>query len=244
MNGLLFTLFIIACLILIFISGERMIFFKTLLCLVLFLFLSKYSIKSKILVSIFSTLALIVVLVISPNLSNRYISEFLAKFSDTEITQTNIPTDTTVKQKKYSLENFLKSGHGMIFVSSFEIFKENPYFGVGTKQFREACKNYKYLKEKYNSSNSPCSTHPHNIYLEILSENGIFGFISFIILLMYIFFNNLNPILIRFQTSVPLIVFLWPIASTGSFFTNHTSSLFWFCLGLFMIKNILEVEKN
>ena len=34
--------------------------------------------------------------------------------------------------------------HQVIFKSAFKIFKDNTYFGIGPKNFREVCKNKKY----------------------------------------------------------------------------------------------------
>ena len=57
----------------------------------------------------------------------------------------------------------------------FEVFKENPYFGVGLKKFRDHCvsKEIKYDPKK---EHPVCTTHPHNYIIEILSELGLFGF--------------------------------------------------------------------
>ena len=66
-------------------------------------------------------------------------------------------------------------------------FKENIIFGISYKKFRSECSNkiydYEYSKITENIEFNGCSTHPHNIYLEILSEQGIIGFILFLLLL-------------------------------------------------------------
>ena len=85
--------------------------------------------------------------------------------------------------------------------------------------------------------------HPHNYYLEILTETGIIGF-------LLIFFTFLNVLYISFKkrfsdekftldylSLIPLkflfLVEIFPIKSTGSFFTTGNASY------LFLILPIL-----
>ena len=73
------------------------------------------------------------------------------------------------------LKYFKDNHHKAHYLTSYEIFKDNKIFGSGIKTFRYLCgdKKYENIKTKY--ANHRCATHPHNIYLEILSETGIFG---------------------------------------------------------------------
>ena len=48
--------------------------------------------------------------------------------------------------------------------TAFKMFKDNKYFGVGNKMFRKLCADEKYYVNKFS-----CSTHPHNLYLQIES---------------------------------------------------------------------------
>ncbi len=85
-----------------------------------------------------------------------------------------------------------------------------------------------------------CSTHPHNIYMEIIVTQGTLGLLVFIILLTVIllnfkkrFFlesNNHNIINILFL--IILISELWPLRSYGSIFHTVNGSIFWFILAL------------
>ena len=87
-----------------------------------------------------------------------------------------------------------------------------------------------------------CSNHPHNYYLELLSEVGIIGF-----LLMLAFFailikksfnyfrkNNFANSEKYLLISLFLVFFLeiWPLRSSGSFFTTWGSTLFWLIVSL------------
>lgn len=97
-----------------------------------------------------------------------------------------------------------------------EIFKLNPIFGGGIKSYRT---NY-----------GGCSTHPHNYYLEVLSDLGIFG-LSIILYLVYKLLKkiilNINYFYIRqpyiFPFSFVIFTEFFPIRSSGSFFTSNNS---------------------
>ena len=67
--------------------------------------------------------------------------------------------------------------HQVIYSTSLKIFKDNPIFGIGPKNFREKCKEEKYktyIKEDH--SVDGCQTHPRNTYIQLLVETGVIGF--------------------------------------------------------------------
>ena len=79
-----------------------------------------------------------------------------------------------------------------------------------------------------------CSNHPHNYYLEILTETGIVGlFIVSIIALFFIIFifknlrvlkgNNIEHFFI-IAAVITLILELFPFKSTGSIFTTNDAA--------------------
>ena len=84
--------------------------------------------------------------------------------------------------------------------------------------------------------------HPHNYYLEILTETGIFGF--FIVLC--IFLNTLhltfikkyfyNSVLSANNIIIPFIFLfigeIFPLKSTGSFFTTGNATYIFLILGI------------
>ena len=84
--------------------------------------------------------------------------------------------------------------------------------------------------------------HPHNYYLEILTETGLFGFalvvLIFSITLYITFFkkyflsSNLqyNKIIVPFIFL--FIVEIFPIKSTGSFFTTGNATYLFLLLGI------------
>ena len=116
-----------------------------------------------------------------------------------------------------------------LFLTSLDVWRENKIFGGGIKSFREKCK--KYLLHK---KNRLCSNHPHNYYLEILTDTGIIGifiittigllFVAFI-LKNFRFFNIKNfENLILSAATISLITEAFPIKSTGSIFTTNNAT--------------------
>ena len=114
--------------------------------------------------------------------------------------------------------------------SAYKIFKNNFIVGGGTKSFRYLCK-----KTEYKISSSSCSTHPHNITMQFLSELGILGFIFLIffhLLLGKDFFKILKikkdekaKIFLIFSL-VGLIINIFPLIPSGNFFNNWLSIVF------------------
>ncbi len=137
--------------------------------------------------------------------------------------------------------------HQIIYATAFKIFNENKLIGIGPKLFREKCKIQKYKTYTLeDQSIDGCQTHPHNTYIELLVETGIFGFLFILIFFMY-----LNYILIKhiyymifkkfFLISDSNLCFfaaiyinLWPIVPTGSFFNNWLSIIYFLPIGLIL----------
>ena len=138
---------------------------------------------------------------------------------------------------------FRHSQYNRIFRTAYIMWKEQPLFGFGLKSFRIKCwlmlvKDNAERDKSKRSQNIACANHPHNYYLELLAEAGIIGtslmVIFFLILLKDSFnyikkynkqedseMNLLMPVIILF------ILEIWPVKSTGSFFTTWGATFFW-----------------
>jgi len=133
------------------------------------------------------------------------------------------------------------SGHRSIFLTSIWMWKMRPVTGFGLKSFRVKCwdiltmiKNSVFARK----ANLNCSTHSHNYYLEILAETGIIG-LTLLVLSFSIVLKNCYICLKKYyQTKdhnfyyllpIILIIFIeiWPIKSSGSFFTTWNATYFW-----------------
>ena len=107
----------------------------------------------------------------------------------------------------------------------------NKYIGGGIKSFRHNCPKRKILSH---NERTTCNMHPHNYYLEILTDIGIIGLIISCLIFIITIYNSLIKNYFLKQTkviniiSVPFIfVFIseiFPLRTSGSFFTTSTST--------------------
>ena len=144
---ILFSIIFLAAIIL---TGERSNTIKAFLAISIFyLILKEFDLKKKI---IFFTSAIIIfstLVLNSEYLKVRFIGQIKTSF-----TSNNLYFD--------------------IYKSGYEVFNNYKLFGVGNKNYRvETCRIDKTeinLKKDYY-----CTTHPHQIYFEFLSEHGLIG---------------------------------------------------------------------
>jgi cell division protein FtsW (lipid II flippase) len=192
-----------------------------------FLFIKNYSLKFKLF--FFATTILIFFTIISlskgeNSLKQRYFIEPKAAFSNKSI-----------------LEGIKETTYGAHYFTAIKIFKNYPLLGSGLKTYRIEC-----FKEIYDDNSllfnkQRCSTHPHQIYFEILSELGIVGFLVFFGLFFFIIYKKVknffkrNDYLLLTSTLYVLIVFL-PLIPSGSFFGSFAATIFWLNFS-FMIRN-------
>ena len=115
----------------------------------------------------------------------------------------------------------------------------NKYFGGGIKNFRFYCHERPNINK---DSKFVCNMHPHNYYLEILTETGIVGFtivslIFFVVLYIsfikkYFLLSSLNNDNLIIPFIFLFIAEIFPIKSTGSFFTTGNATYLFLILGI------------
>ena len=148
------------------VTGERSNGLKALIGLLIFIsFIDYVKLKNRL----FVFLGIIAIFILLVNFSDyvkyRYIDQFYSKIKTQD-----------------DRENFLNNSlYIKLYKSGFYVFKNNPWFGVGNKNYRvETCHTNKIQKEYY------CLTHPHQVYIEMLSEHGIIGTIIIMLSLIHI----------------------------------------------------------
>lgn len=138
-------------------------------------------------------------------------------------------TESTKGETYGYMNDYLK-----MYNSAFSLWLKKPFLGSGVKSFGPECG--KMLLEKKDVS---CNVHPHNIYLEILINQGLLGIITFISLIILIIKNlrkeiitNNNNKFISIIFIIILIAEVWPLRTYGSIFQTMNGSIFWFLLAL------------
>ena len=231
-------IFIILSLILIIlsiiISGERNALLSLILIVLFNLIFNKKIRKYIFALVIFLLLALPLAVKNYEHIKHRYIEW---------------PSNYLSEQTGNTFKKLAQTPWGAHYVTAYDIYLDHKIFGSGFKSFRKICRDNKYdfgeLNKKYDLDlkHTGCSTHPHNIYFELLAETGIIGFVIFnififsiIIVPLYKNYKNLKDF-----SSIVLILsiiftFLFPLRPTGSFSsTIYMTNLFFLLVFIFIL---------
>ena len=206
--GLLFILVDV----LIFMSGERSAFFLLNLSTVFIIILIKEYQKFRLVTFIIAIICVFILSLYSTNLSQRM---FKGPAEDMGL----------VKSSKETV--IFSKAHDSLIRTAYNMFKDQPLLGHGPKMFRIIC-----ADEKYATGATPCMTHPHNFYIQLLAETGIIGFLFLFSALVYVAYAALRQFLsIIFRKKRPLsdyqvcllagiLITVWPLNTNGNFFNN------------------------
>jgi len=204
-NKYLILIFSLAILAAIFTTGERANTIKVFLGFIIFFsIISNFTLKKK-LISIIVGFILLISFIFS--------SEFF-------------------KLRYYEQIKAMNDGkHGNIYFkiynSGFEVFKNHPITGVGNKNYRvESCKN-----PELDNSAYICTTHPHQIYIEFLSEHGIVGSFLLFFIFYKLIFSKIRTIYmsknsLNLGALIYLIFIFFPVLPSGAFFSDYSLTFF------------------
>ncbi|MCB2425977.1 O-antigen ligase family protein [Methylophaga pinxianii] len=200
---------LLAFLLLIFITGERMAF---ILCLAASLLVMlglalQYPFKRKLIMLGGLMLAMVIIALSFwlPETAQRMIISTLDK-----------------------LQNFRDSDYGQVFRGAIEVWKQSPWVGNGLHSYQMVCRELGTL--------SNCS-HPHNLYLQIGAETGLIGLGLFSLLVLSIFYQALAPLwkqkswLLMSISAAILLISFWPLIGGISILNNWVAALVWLGVG-------------
>ena len=122
--------------------------------------------------------------------------------------------------------NYFSKQHKTYAITSIELFKENPFFGVGPNNYRRECGT---IKLKYQENN--CSTHPHNIFFQLVSETGGLGFFYYFIINLFFFYKIIKFLFAKKDNELelflllPIFYYMNPLFPSGNFFNNWYATM-------------------
>jgi O-antigen ligase len=230
--GLLFVLVDI----LIYLSGERSAFFFLNLSTVFIIILIKEYQKFRLVTFLLAILCIVFLSLNSSTFSDRMFKEPAINMGLIE--SSNEPIIFTLVH-----DSHIKTAYNM--------FKDQPILGHGPKMFRVKCKD-----ERYVSGNYPCSTHPHNFYIQLLAETGIIGFLFLSTCLFYVLYVSLKQLksiilkqkrpLTDYQVCLlsGILITVWPLTTNGNFFNNWLMIVYSLPVGFYLQSNYSKSKKK
>lgn len=139
------------------------------------------------------------------------------------------------------LNNFSNSPWGMRMGLGIDVWQNYPITGIGIKNFFMLCegKLSRYVVDFAANPNLQCDLHPHNFFIEWFVSLGTIGGVLYIALLGLLTRFVVTTKYLADEWSavakgcvVAAFIFLWPIASTSSFFGAYFGSEIWYLVGL------------
>jgi hypothetical protein len=214
------SIFLCLSIICIYLSGERSNFIKALITVSIILLLiddTYFYIKKKY-IFLFIIIGLTLATLLSEDIYTKQIESYKKILSHSK--------GPTYYEKFGHLRHFAH------YDVAWQIIKDYPIFGVGNLKFRHICHNNKYLNNKILFTHERCSTHPHQIHLEILSEQGIIGYLIIIFTVFSILFNSFKIYrktgnLIHLSSILFVLTFFIPLLPAGGFFNTFNGTIFW-----------------
>ncbi|MSP11225.1 MAG: O-antigen ligase domain-containing protein, partial [Pelagibacteraceae bacterium] len=170
-NKFLVFFFYLLSLITIYLTGERSNFIIFCLCSIFFIFFLDFKTKYKITSLIFLLIFILFLFKFDPKLKFRFVDN----------------TKDIINYKDLGfVDSVLQTQYGAHYITAYQIFKDHPFIGSGIKTFRVVCEDKKYENYDIPWIKNRCTTHPHNVILEFLSELGIIGTLLFLIFFIYL----------------------------------------------------------
>lgn len=225
--------------ILIVLSGERTALLLLFIMFSFFILLKRF--RAIFFINLIFILLLFITILQNQDYKNRYLG-FINK-------NTNESTQII----------FYTAEHHSMMLTSVKIIKANFILGSGSKSFKHLCKMDEFKTITYPSSDIGnedigCSTHPHNIFLQIFVEYGLVG-ICLYLLIFYKIISKIHLNILQYNRSnlnlfknaslslsflyLALFLNIFPFIPSGNFFNNWLSIILFLPIGF-----ILSIEKK
>ena len=120
------------------------------------------------------------------------------------------------------------SSYFMLLNAGYKLFQFDPIFGIGTGNFRILCDSF-----LAGFSGVECDNHPHNYYIQLLAETGLFGFLTGVVMIMSIIWQGVkiskcgsDNVFCSVAMITPFALF-FPLQTTADFFGQWNNIFLW-----------------
>lgn len=137
--------------------------------------------------------------------------------------------------------NTASNGRYDLWKTGLTIVKENPFFGVGPRVYRDVYREYASPDDFWINKSGDVQTHPHLFLIEIMCETGLLGFLLFSFVnfkLIKYYRKYLDPWLLSG------IVAAFPLNLHLAFYGSYWSSILWFFLGIGLGRVLSEINSE
>ena len=230
LNIIYLNLFNVIFAIIILLTGERTSFLIFILNFLLINFITKEGYLNKIITFLIIALTSIIIITNVKDVKIRYIDNTFAQL-----------TESNANASGY---NFFSKGHENHYKIAYNMFSDSIFFGQGPNTFRNLCDKEKF---RISANGEGCSTHPHNIYMQVLGETGLIGFLFLLIAFFYIYYQIISGLIKIYKINknfdnriyfyAPIAVYLFPFIPAGNFFNSWVNIIIYLPTG-FLLKEI------
>jgi hypothetical protein len=216
-----------------FLTGERTGFALSIITLICTLIYVKVSLKEYLFIFSFLTILFVIVSIISHKPFERMFNKTFTQLQERSVIKV-LP---------------LSKHHEAHALSALKMFKDDPLTGKGPNSFRFLCDDIRFHVDL------GCTTHPHNMYIQLLSETGVFGFTYIFLLFLFILkkltlsmINNLKTnkqnyyYHSEFFLLLAILINLFPLVPSNNFFNNWINILYFLPISLYL--GILELKNE
>jgi O-antigen ligase len=190
-------------------TGERVNFLLALFAALLAIFIWEKSWKKRVFYVTFISVIQISILAITPSGFDRFAISFFNQ-----------------------LPFYKGSPYYDVMAPAWLVFEQFPTLGIGAGNFRYLCADLVQPELGYR-----CHNHPHNFYLQILSETGFLGLISAVVFIGSVISKCFGAgatnrhVLSSVAWVIPFALF-WPVRSSADFFGQWNNIFLWSAVAL------------
>jgi len=147
----------------------------------------------------------------------------------------------TIGNKKIPIVNVYQKD----LYTGYQTWLENKYFGGGVKSYKKNCFKAQQVKTIIN-----CGPHPHNYYLEILANIGLFGLLILLFIFLISFYktfvkkyfmrSSLNNDKIITPFIFLFLIKILQVKTTGSFFSTANATYIFLILSILIALSLVK----